>query len=128
MRFTWISYSTEYEEVVDSWLDNDAKRFTGIESSFNEFYDYWVNDTNTKVNENLWVKLIFEDNNPIVIIAVALCEGEFNIMEFIISPDKRGKGIGPEILKELLASGKSIIGAEILNAIAVIFPDNIQSQ
>lgn len=72
--------------------------------------------------------LIFEDNNPIGIIAVALCDGEFNIMEFIISPDKRGKGIGPEILKELLTSGKSIIGAEILNAIAVIFPDNIQSQ
>lgn len=41
MRYDWIDYSSSYKETVDSWLDEDAVRFTGCDEGFDEYYQYW---------------------------------------------------------------------------------------
>ena len=128
MRFDWIDYSTSYTETVNSWLDEDAMRFTGCDEGFDEYYQYWKNDPQTKLGENFWVKIIAADTFPVGIIAVGLWDDVFTISEFIIRPNKRGKGIGSSALKELLDKSKSIIGLNIKDANAVIFPNNIASQ
>lgn len=126
--YTWIDYTTAYKEIVDSWLDEDAKRFTGCDEGFEEYYQYWVNDADTKIGENFWAKIIIENGTPVGIIAIGLWEGVFTISEFIICPNKRGNGIGTSVLLELLVHAKRILGIEIQKAHAVIFPNNIPSQ
>ncbi len=128
MKYKWIDYSSEYKSLVDSWIDAEAKKFTGCDDGFDEFYKYWLNESETKLGENFWAKFIIKDDTPIGIIAIGLWEGVFTISEFIICPNKRSKGIGTSVLLELLARAKKVLGIEIEKAQAVIFPNNIASQ
>ena len=34
MKFNWITYNSEYKAIVDFWLDDDTRRFTAIDDSF----------------------------------------------------------------------------------------------
>lgn len=79
MRFKWIDYTSEYNDVVNSWIDEDAKRFTGCDKGFEEYYQYWINDPDTKVGENFWAKVILLDDAPIGIIAIGLWDDVFTI-------------------------------------------------
>ncbi len=128
MKYDWIDYTSSYKNVVDSWIDEDAKRFTGCDEGFDEYYQYWANDTETKLGENFWAKIIIVDNDPVGIIAIGLWDSVFTISEFIIRPDRRGEGLGSSALAQLLAQSKNIIGVEIKDANAVIFPNNALSQ
>jgi RimJ/RimL family protein N-acetyltransferase len=128
MTYEWIDYSFEYKEMVDSWIDSEAEKFTGCDDGFDEYYKYWVTEPETKIGENFWAKIIIENGMPVGIIAIALWEDVFTISEFIICPNKRGKGIGTSALLELLVQSKKVLGIEIEKAYAVIFPKNIASQ
>ena len=128
MKYKWIDYSGKYKETVESWLDDTAKRFTGCSDGFDDYYQYWINDKETKLGENFWVKIILLENKPIGAVALGLSDGAYVISEFLICPDMRGKGFGSSILNELIIRSRNIIGIEIKNATAVIFPDNIASQ
>lgn len=128
MKYTWIDYNSAYKEMVDSWLDKDARRFTGCDEGFEEYYQYWANDADTKIGENFWAKIIIADAEPIGIVTLGLWENVFTISELIIRPDRRGKQFGSSVLMELIAHSKDIMGIEIQEAKAVIFPNNIASQ
>lgn len=128
MKYTWIDYNSAYEKMVNSWLDEDAMRFTGCDEGFEEYYQYWVSDANTKIGENFWAKIIVNDAEPIGIVTLGLWESVFTISEFIIRPDRHGKQFGSSALAELIIRSKDIIGTQIKDAQAVIFPNNIASQ
>lgn len=128
MKFTWEDYSATYKDVVETWLDEEAKRFTGCDDGFEEYYNYWINEADTKLGENFWAKIILQDNIPVGILVLAQWENVFTVSEYIISPDYRGNGIGSSALAELLTESKMILGVEILNASAVIYPNNVPSQ
>ncbi len=128
MRFNWIDYTPAYKETVDSWFDEDAKRFTGCDEGFDEYYQCCTNESETKLGENFWAKIIIDNTEPVGIIAIGLSDNVFTISEFIIRPDRRGTGIGSSALVELLARSKNTIGVRINDANAVIFPNNIASQ
>ncbi len=128
MRFKWIDYSEEYDDIVESWLDEEAVRLTGIDDGFREYFKYWISDSDTKYGENFWVKVIFENEKPIGVLAIGLWEGEFTIAEIIISPYWRRKGIGSSAISEWIECSSSIIGVSCQKANAVIFPNNIASQ
>ena len=49
------------------------------------------------------------------------------IMEIVVDPQERGRGVGTQLLKELLGD-KEMIGFVIQKSDAVIFPSNIASQ
>lgn len=128
MRFDWGDYTSEYKDVVDSWIDEDARRFTGCDEGFEKYYQYWVNEPDTKMGENFWVKIILLDEAPLGIIAIGLWDHVFTILEFIIRPDSRRMGIGSSALTELLTFSEDIIGIRIIDAGSVIFPNNTASQ
>lgn len=128
MKFTWDNYSATYKDIVETWLDEDAKKFTGCDEGFEEFYNYWVNEAETKLGENFWAKIILQEDIPVGVLVIALWENAFTVSEYIISPNYRGNGIGSSALAELLTESKMILGVEILNASAVIYPNNIPSQ
>lgn len=128
MNYDWIDYTPAYKDLIESWIDEDAKRFTGLDDGFDAYYQYWANDPQTKICTNFWVKIIISDTIPIGIIALSLWDNFFTISEFVICPNKRGKNLGSSALKELLTQSKDIIGIKIETANAVIFPNNIASQ
>ena len=129
MKFKWVDYTTEYSHVVDSWLDSEAKKFTGCDDGWDEFFDYWCNYKNNKRGENFWGKVVFEGSTPFAVIALGMNDkGEFVISEYIVDPQKRGKGYGTATLYELLTNSMEIIGKDIRTAQAVIYPNNIASQ
>ncbi|MBQ8547521.1 MAG: hypothetical protein IJ427_03395 [Lachnospiraceae bacterium] len=53
MKFTWEDYSVTYKDVVETWLDEEAKQFTGCDDGFEEFYNYWANEADTRVGESI---------------------------------------------------------------------------
>lgn len=129
MEFKWIDYTTEYSHVVDSWLDSEAQRFTGCDDGWDDFFDNWCNYENNKRGENFWGKVVFEDSAPFAVIALGMNDkGEYVISEYIVDPQKRGKGYGTAALRELLTNSSEIIGKDINTAEAVIYPNNIASQ
>lgn len=127
-KFAWEDYSSDYREVVEAWLDEEAKRFTGCDDGFEDYYNYWVNEVDTKVGENFWAKIILWDNFPVGVIVLGLWENVFTVSEYIISPEYRGQGIGSSALAELLKESQKILGVEIIDACAVIYPNNISSK
>lgn len=129
MKYVWSDYSKDFAKVVDSFLDEEAVKNTGCDEGFDIYYQYWINEKETKLNENFWCKIVFENDTPIAVVSVGKSpENEFTISELIVSPAKRGQGNGTKILKELLNYSKDILGEEIYTANAVIYPDNIPSQ
>lgn len=129
MIFKWIDYTTDYSRIVDSWLDLEAKRFTGCDNGWDDFFDYWCNHEDNIKGENFWGKVVFEGSTPFAIITLAInFNGEFLISEYIVDPKKRGKGYGTAALRELLNNSTDIIGKDIRTAEAVIYPNNIASK
>ena len=128
MNYNWVDYTSAHKEIVEPWIDEEAKRFTGCDEGFDAYYQYWANEQETELGRNFWAKLIIADMIPIGIMTIALWDGFFTISEFIIRPDMRGMGFGASVLAELLAESHEILGAVIKEANAVIYPNNIPSQ
>lgn len=128
MKFTWDDYSATYKDVVETWLDEEAKKFTGCDDGFEGYYNYWVNEPDTTLGENFWAKIILQEDIPVGVLVIALWENVFTVSEYIISPNYRGKGIGPSALAEVLLEAKKILKKEIFEARAVIYPNNVASQ
>ena len=129
MKFNWITYNSEYKAIVDFWLDDDTRRFTAIDDSFEDYVQYWEINSDSNKGEYFWCKVITDKNGtPFGVIAVGLCGDVFTVSEYVIDPQKRNKGYGSSALKELLLESDRIIGKKITIANAVIFPSNKASQ
>ena len=128
MRFDWKDYIPDTMPFVENWLDEHAVRMTGMDDGFRAFHEYWINDGKMKLGKDYWCKVVYNGKTPFAVIALSLYEGNFNIMEFLVMPEMRGKGLGTALLRELLSDGEMIIGHRIERATAVIFPNNPASQ
>ena len=125
MKFGWGDYLPETAPFVESWLDDEAKKYAGCDDGFAKYYDYWKSATEHNLGCGFCCKLFFYDEKPIGVIALGEQEGIFTIMEYIIAPELRGKGYGSAALCELLSESRKIIGRDIDYAEAVIFLNNI---
>ena len=86
------------------------------------------NEPDVKFGENFWCRMIYRNGEPVAVTAMRDENGELVISEIVVSPDRRGQGIGSAVLAELLENHAQIIGKIINSAVAVIFPDNIPSR
>lgn len=127
MSFTWHDYNPQTMGYIDTWLDESAVKSTGLDEGFRHFYEYWANEDGFTVGKNFWCKVVFEDDNPVAVVALCEYEGNVTIMEMVVVPEKRGRGIGTKLLKELLGR-EEIIGYAIQKSDAVIFLSNLASQ
>lgn len=127
MNFTWLDYDPRTMEFLETWLDENAVRTTGLDEGFHAFYTYWAKEDEFSVGENFWCKVVYEQDTPFAAIACCRYENNTNIMEFLVKPDKRGQGMGAKVLREFL-SQEEILGFPIQRSEAIIFPGNIASQ
>ncbi len=128
MQYIWKDYDSKSMSFVESWLDATTVKATGLDDGWNSFYEYWANEEHTVQNENFWCKVVYENQNPIAVIALGMNENRIIVMEFVVNNKLRSIGKGTLILKELLAEGKEILGNAIKKSEAVIYPSNIASQ
>lgn len=90
--FEWCDYSEEFSTVTDSWMDSQAKYFTGCEDGFQDYYDYWKNESDIELNVNFWAKIIKLYGKPVGIIALFFFDDVLSVSEFIIAPQMRNNG------------------------------------
>ena len=127
MNYVWRDYDPNTMRYIESWLDESAIKFTGLDEGFCSFYDYWINEDAFSVGQSFWCKVAFENDEPFAVVALCRHEQKTIMMEVLIAPEKRGQGKGSKLLREFL-SCKEIIGFSIQTCEAVIYPDNIASQ
>lgn len=125
LRYAYAEYDEKYDGLVESWIDGETARFTGLEDGWKDFYGYWKQRSD---GTDFLCRMIFENGSPLAVIALGIYENVLTVMEFIVSPEKRNQGHGKAILGELMRRGKEIIAFDITNAKAVIFPDNTASK
>lgn len=130
MKYRWDDYASEHATLTESWIDDDARRFTGFDpgDTWTAYHDCLVHDEGMIPGENYWCKVISDAGVPFAVIAFSLYDGEYTVMEYIVDPQKRGLGLGSSALRELLENGDIIIGRQIGKVMAVIFPNNVTSQ
>ena len=56
MKYDWIDYTSAHKELIDSWMDENAKYFTGCDEGFDEYYQSSINDPETKLGEIFGLK------------------------------------------------------------------------
>lgn len=110
-------------KIVDSWLDDEAIRNTGLEDGFDEFFEYW----NGECGSDFSAKIAEFDGKPVAVVTAAYDNGFVTIQEIIVAPDMRGRGIGTWAINELVEEAPSMYGP-IETYEAVVFFDNVPSQ
>ena len=128
MRFDWKDYAADTMPIVEDWLDDYAVRMTGMDDGWKSFHEYWITEGGMTPGKDYWCKVVYDQAAPFAVIAFSLYEGNYHVMELLVKPEKRGKGFGTALLRELLSNGEMIIGHRIERATAVIFPNNPASQ
>ncbi len=104
--------------LVDSWLDESARRSTGMDS-FREDAAYWQAE-----EPETYQAMVFGNPEPTAASYFFVRGQKLHIGEILISPEKRGSGIGTAVLWQLLYE----IGRDCHNFTAVIYPDNEPSK
>ena len=125
--YVWRDYDPRTMQYVENWLDEETVKTTGLDEGFRVFYEQWANEDGFVVGENFWCKVVYENCTPIAVIAFCQHKDTMLVMEFVVAPQKRGRGIGTTLLKEFLGN-EEIVGFVIPKSEAVIFPHNIASQ
>ena len=128
MTYRYIDYTPADEELVDSWIDNDAEYYNGLEDGFGVYYRCWENEPHTIFGENFWIKIVCRADEPIGVVVLCLSQDTIDFAQIFLAPAERGKGIGTAVVQDVLKHDKEIIGTEITTAEACIFPSNTASQ
>ena len=126
MKYNWKDYSSEYSEIINSWLDSEALSMTGLDEDFDSYVKAITEDSANFPNTEF--KVIFEGNFPVAIAVYGVYDGVVTVMEIIVAPNERGKGKGSEIIRELLQICNETYDETVKQFRAVIFPNNTASQ
>lgn len=126
--FLWQDYEPEHAALVDSWLDEEALRATRLDDGFDDFYQYWKQETDPARGEYFCCKLVSEDQRPFAAVAFSRYRQTVTVMEIVVDPALRRKGKGTAVIKELVDNAADWIGQPVAAFEAVIFPDNTASQ
>ena len=124
----WRDYTKEDTALVDSWLDADAVRLTGLDEGFDEFCRYWENESDPVRGEYFRCKIVSENPRPFAAIAFGYYSGTVTIMEIVVDPALRGQGRGTAVLREFIKNAADWIKQPISVFEAVVFENNPASQ
>ena len=127
-HFEWKDYTKKDTVLVDSWLDADTVRMTGMDEGFDAFHQYWKNESSPERGEYFWSKLVSENGHPFAVISYGYCDGTVTIMEIVVDPAVRGQGKGAAVISEFLNNAAVWIAQPITVFNVVIFSRNTASQ
>ncbi len=115
-----VPFDPEFHgKAVDSWLDDTAKRNTGMDS-FREDVAYWQNES----PDDCTAMVFLHQSEPVAAMYYFVRDKVVHIGEILVAPHKRGTGIGMAILHKILYD----ITIDCHTYTAVIFPNNEPSK
>lgn len=126
--FQWLTYDQTLSLLVNSWLDEDAVAFTGIEDGWD---NYWLAVKEDSVNFpgcKDYCRVVFDGSVSFAAICFGVFQHTMTISEVVVAPGFRGMGLGTRLLSELIHMTKSGNFGEVSQITAVIFPQNFGSQ
>ena len=127
-HFEWQDYTKEDAALVDSWLDADAVRLTGLDEGFDAFHQYWKNESCSERGKHFSTKLVSENGHTFAVISFGCFSGAVTIMEIVVDPAVRGQGKGTAVISEFLNNAAAWIAQPITVFNAVVFQRNTASQ
>jgi RimJ/RimL family protein N-acetyltransferase len=127
-NYNWQNYTREHAALVDSWLDADAVRATGLDEGFDTFHQYWENESSPERGEYFSTKLVSENGHPFAVISYGYNNSVVTIMEIVVNPAIRGQSKGTAVINEFLNNAAVWIAQPINVFNAVIFSRNTASQ
>ena len=108
MRFDWKDYGVDTMPFVEDWLDDYAVRMTGMDDGWRSFHEYWITEGGMTPGKDYWCKVVYDQATPFAVVAFSLYEGNYHVMELLVKPEKRGKGFGTALLRDLLSNGETL--------------------
>lgn len=128
MEYKWREYTAADAAVIESWMDADARYFTGCDNGWDDYVSCMKQEDYIRPGENFRCPVISAGDQPVAAAALYLDEdGTLCIPELVVRPDLRGMGHGTAILRALAAYADTMFRGGVLAMEAVIFPDNTAS-
>lgn len=128
MRLEWTDYRREDGAMVDSWLDEAAVAMTGLDMLWDDYWQAVLADGKNFPGCKDFCKVIRENGTAIAVICFGWYGGVVTVSEIVVAPQRRGQGVGTQILRELISLADRWIGETIEKFCAVIFASNLPSQ
>lgn len=128
MHLEWADYRREDGKVVDSWLDEAAVAMTGLDMLWDDYWQAVLSDGKNFPGCKDFCKIIREQGQPIAAVCFGWYVGVTTVSEILVAPQRRGQGVGAQILRELIALADRWIGEKTEKLRAVIFASNLPSQ
>lgn len=126
--FEWTDYRPEDAALIDSWMDTQAVAMTGIDQEWEAYWNAVIADAQNYPGCRDFCKIVCKNGMAVATVVYGCYRGIATISEIIVDPLQRGKGIGTQIIRELIASAEGLLGEQVYEFCAVIFPKNISSQ
>lgn len=128
MHLEWTDYRREDGPMVDSWLDGEAVAMTGLDMPWDEYWQAVLFDGKNFPGCKDFCKIIRENGTPIAAICFGWYDGAVTVSEIVVAPQRRGQGVGTQILRELISLVDGLTGEKTEKLCAVIFASNLPSQ
>ena len=128
MIFEWINYQLEDAGLVDSWMDAKAVAMTGIDQGWDAYWNAVIADAKNYPGCRDFCKIVRKNGMAVAAVVYGSYRGIATVSEIIVDPTRRGKGLGTQILRDLVAHSDELLSGQAHEFCAVIFPDNLPSQ
>ena len=136
MRFNWIDYPAQYEDVIETWCDEAAVRFALDGDSVKSEHHWYLNESNYTHNSDYFCKTILDGETPVALLMLAVWnEAKIRLNEnfiyldtLIINPALRNQGYGTRIVIDIMNRAGQLVGDGSNVFIAQIHKDNDISQ
>lgn len=128
MVFHWRDYVSADACLVDQWLDDTAVAMTGIDSGWDQYWNEVVADSANYPGCKDFCQIVSIRGVPVAAVVFGCYRGGAVISEILVAPSHRAKGVGTQIIKELIARADVWFAEEIKRFCAVIFRDNVASK
>ncbi len=124
MKFNILDYDKQKHKDIDNWIDEDKyqnakliNKFATYNETISETYEYFINNPFDMANIKSFIK-IFEKNNIFYGIVIFHYYVEKNIYylginPIIVNPNLMNKGIGTQIIQQIINEAKEIANGQV---------------
>ncbi len=124
MNFVWEDYDNKKHKVIDEWItmsysfnNDEINKFALFNEPLSEVASWYESDSNNMGSLKDYVKVVLKDDQIVAFIILNLYEENGKIVASInpiaLNPQLVSKGLGTEILQELIHSHEKILGRKV---------------
>lgn len=128
MLFDWVDYTAKDAALVDGWLDETAVAMTGLDEGWDRYWQAVIADAVNYPGCKDCCKIVWKDGTPVAAIVFGCYQGNGTVSEIVVAPAMRGKGLGSQIIRELVSCADSWFEEKVAQFDAIVFRGNAASR